>query len=162
MPIDTFKHLDRTGHLVRVVSVVVSCLMVPALAMAEPPSPVGVWKTINDSSGKAEALVKIVEVNGELRGSVEKLFRGPDEDQNPHCDKCSGDKKNAPILGMTILYGLRRGENGDWRGGEVLDPNNGATYHASLAVAPDNQSLSMRGYIGMPIFGRSQTWQRSE
>jgi uncharacterized protein (DUF2147 family) len=146
----------------RAFPIVASFLLLPALAIAEPPTPVGVWKTISDSSGKAEALVKIVEVDGELRGSVAKLFREPDEDQNPHCEKCSGERKNAPILGMTILYGLHKGDDGSWRGGEILDPNNGATYHATLAVAPDNHSLSMRGYIGMPLFGRSQTWQRVE
>lgn len=141
---------------------VLSLLLLPVVAIAEPPSPVGVWKTINESSGKAEALVKIVEVNGELRGSIAKLYQEPNEDQNPHCEKCSGERKNAPILGMTILFGLHRSDDGNWTGGEILDPNNGDTYHATLAVAPDNHSLSMRGYIGVPLFGRSQTWLRVE
>jgi uncharacterized protein (DUF2147 family) len=133
-----------------------------AASGAATPSPVGVWKTIDDSSGKVKALVKIVEVNGELRGSIEKLYQEPDEDQNPHCEKCSGERKNAPVLGMTILYGLHQDEDGNWSGGEILDPGNGDTYHSKLTVAADGKTLVMRGYIGMSLFGRSQTWQRAQ
>lgn len=127
-----------------------------------PPSPVGVWKTIDDSSGKTQALVKIIDVNGELRGSVARLYQEPDEDQNPHCEKCSGERKNAPILGMTILYGLHKDEDGNWSGGEILDPNNGDTYRSKLSISPDGKTLTMRGYIGLSLFGRSQTWLRVE
>jgi uncharacterized protein (DUF2147 family) len=125
-------------------------------------SPVGVWRTIDDSSGKPRALVKIIDVNGELRGSIAKLYQEPDEDQDPHCEKCSGERKNAPVLGMTILYGLHKDDEGGWSGGVILDPNNGDTYHSKLSVAPDGKTLTMRGYIGMSLFGRSQTWQRVE
>jgi uncharacterized protein (DUF2147 family) len=126
------------------------------------PSPVGVWKTIDDSSGKPQALVKIIDVNGELRGSIARLYQEPDEDQNPHCEKCSGERKNAPILGMTILYGLHKDEEGNWSGGEILDPNNGDTYHSKVSISPDGKTLTMRGYIGVSLFGRSQTWLRVE
>jgi len=139
-----------------------SLVLAPAIAAGDAPSPIGIWKTIDDESGKAEALVKIVESNGELRGSIARLFQAPNEDQNPHCEKCAGERKNAPILGMTILYGLHRGDDGSWTGGEILDPNNGNTYHATVVVAPDNRTLSLRGYIGVPLFGRSQTWIRVE
>jgi uncharacterized protein (DUF2147 family) len=126
------------------------------------PSPVGIWKTIDDASGKPQALVKIIDVNGELRGSIARLYQEPDEDQNPHCEKCSGERKNAPILGMTILYGLHKDEDGNWSGGQILDPNNGDTYHSKLSISPDGKTLTMRGYIGVSLFGRSQTWLRVE
>ena len=133
-----------------------------ATGAAPPPSPVGVWKTVDDNSGKVTALIKIVEVNGELRGSIERLYQEPNEDQNPHCEKCSGERKNAPVLGMTILYGLHQDETGNWSGGEIVDPNNGDTYHSKLSVGADGKTLVMRGYIGMSLFGRSQTWLRAE
>ncbi len=126
------------------------------------PSPVGVWKTIDDSSGKPQALVRIIDVNGELRGSIARLYQEPNEDQNPHCEKCSGERKNAPILGMTILYGLHKDDEGNWSGGEILDPNNGDTYHSKVSISPDGKTLTMRGYIGVSLFGRSQTWLRVE
>ena len=135
---------------------------VTAADLASAPSPVGVWKTIDDSSGKPQALVKIIDVNGELRGSIARLYQEPNEDQNPHCEKCSGERKNAPILGMTILYGLHKDDEGNWSGGEILDPNNGDTYHSKVSISPDGKTLTMRGYIGVSLFGRSQTWLRVE
>ncbi len=142
---------------------ILSCLaLTPLFALADAPTPVGVWKTVDDTSGKPTALVKIVEVNGELRGTITKLYREPNEVQEPRCDKCTGAKKDAPIIGMTILSGLHHDEDGGWSGGEILDPDSGDTYHSKLMVAPDNKSLQVRGYIGVPLLGRSQTWQRAE
>ena len=70
-------------------------------------TPVGTWKTIDDASGKPKSLVVITESNGVLQGKIEKLFRGPEEDQNPKCDKCSGANKDQPIIGLVILTGLK-------------------------------------------------------
>ncbi len=78
------------------------------LAWAQDPSPVGLWKTIDDTSGKPTALIRITENQGELQGRIEKLFRTPDEDQNPKCSLCQGARKDQPIIGMTILSGLKR------------------------------------------------------
>ena len=94
---------------------------------ADASSPVGVWRTIDDKSGKEKSLVRITEVNGEFRGTIEKLFREPHEDQNPHCEKCSGDKKNKPVIGMVIMTGLKH-DGEMYSGGEILDPANGKTY----------------------------------
>lgn len=124
-------------------------------------SPVGVWRTIDDKTGKEKSLVRIVEVNGELRGTVEKLFRGPDEDQNPVCDKCSGERKGKPVLGMTILWGLKRDDD-HYAGGEILDPANGKTYDCKMSVADGGKKLKVRGFIGVSLLGRTQVWVREE
>ena len=94
---------------------------------ADASSPVGVWRTIDDKSGKEKSLVRITEVNGEFRGTIEKLFREPHEDQNPNCEKCTGDKKNKPVIGMVIMTGLKH-DGEMYSGGEILDPANGKTY----------------------------------
>lgn len=136
-----------------------------ATAFAQQASPVGLWKNIDDESGKPKALIRITESNGVLSGKIEKLFRAPNEDQNPKCDKCEGELKNQPILGMTILNGMKRDHDGDgneYDGGNILDPNNGKVYHSKLELKDSGKKLSVRGYIGIPLLGRSQTWVREE
>jgi uncharacterized protein (DUF2147 family) len=128
-------------------------------ASAQENSPVGVWKTIDDNSGKPRSLVRITENNGELRGKIEKLFLEPGENQNPVCEKCEGNLKDQPIVGMTILTGLKK-DGDEYNGGKVLDPGNGKVYNSKLSLADGGKKLNMRGYIGMPMLGRTQTWIR--
>ena len=124
-------------------------------------TPAGLWRTIDDHSGKEKSLVRIVEVNGEFRGTIEKLFREPGEDPNPNCEKCPGDKKNKPVIGMMILTGLKK-DNGLWSGGEILDPQNGKTYKCKVWLENKNRDLHVRGFIGMALLGRTQVWKREE
>jgi uncharacterized protein (DUF2147 family) len=124
-------------------------------------SPVGLWKTIDDATGKPKSLVRITETNGELSGKIEKLFREPNEDQNPMCEKCEGAMKAQPIIGMTILTGLKK-DGESWTGGQVIDPKNGKTYKAKVTPIDGGKKLEMRGYIGMPMLGRTQTWVREQ
>jgi uncharacterized protein (DUF2147 family) len=122
-------------------------------------SPEGWWKTIDDKTGKAKSIVHIEKAGDALTGAVEKLFRQPDEEQHPVCRECAGDRKDKPIEGMTILWGMRPAKAG-WENGSVLDPNNGKIYRCKLALSPDGQSLTVRGYLGISLLGRSQTWKR--
>lgn len=132
-----------------------------AAACAQQASPVGLWKNIDDESGKPKALIRITESNGVLSGKIEKLFREPGEEPNPKCDKCEGAQKNQPVLGMTILTGMRR-DGDEYDGGKILDPNNGKVYNSKLELIDSGKKLSVRGYIGIPLLGRSQTWIREE
>jgi len=124
-------------------------------------SPVGLWKTIDDSTGKPKALIRITESGGELRGKIEKLFRTPEQDQNPTCDKCEGALKDQPVIGMTILTGLHKVDE-EYVDGEILDPSSGKVYKSKLSVADGGKKLNLRGYIGLPVFGRTQNWLREE
>lgn len=131
------------------------------LAMAQEASPVGLWKTIDDSSGKPAALIRITEQKGELQGKIEKLFRPADQDQDPKCGQCTDARKDQPIIGMTIVTGLRK--NGDeYTGGEILDPKSGKIYKSKLLVREGGKKVEVRGYIGLPMFGRSQVWLRQD
>jgi uncharacterized protein (DUF2147 family) len=124
-------------------------------------SPAGLWKSVDDKTGKAKSLIRITETAGELQGKIEKLFPAPDAEQNPKCDKCEGTNKDQPILGMTILSGLKK--NGDeYSGGKILDPENGKSYSSKLNLSDNNKKLNVRGYVGVPMFGRSQTWIREQ
>ena len=141
-------------------TLIAAVLAAPA-AWAQNNSPVGLWKTIDDSTGKPRSLVRITENNGVVSGKIEKLIREPSEDQNPVCDKCDGELKGKPVLGMTILNGLQK-DGDSYSGGTVLDPHNGKTYKAKITLKDDGKKLEMRGYIGAPLFGRTQTWIREQ
>jgi uncharacterized protein (DUF2147 family) len=124
-------------------------------------SPVGLWRTIDDKTGKEKSLVRIVEANGELRATIEKLFREPHEEPNPNCDKCPGERKNKPVLGMMIMTGLKK-SGSEYDGGEILDPANGKTYRVKMWTAEGGKKLNVRGFIGVSLLGRTQVWLREE
>lgn len=130
-------------------------------AQASDASPIGLWKAIDDTTGKPTALIRITEERGELRGKIEQLFRAPSEDPNPKCTLCSDARKDQPILGMTIVSGLKK-DGDEYKGGEILDPNNGKIYKSKLSVHDGGKKVEVRGYVGVPMFGRSQVWLRQE
>jgi uncharacterized protein (DUF2147 family) len=140
---------------------VAAAMLFATTCFAQQTSPVGLWKNIDDETGKPKALIRIIESNGELSGRIEKLFREPGEDPNPKCDKCDGPLKNQPVLGLTILNGMKR-DGDEYDGGSILDPNNGKVYKSTLELKDLGRKLSVRGYIGIPLLGRSQTWIREE
>ena len=129
-------------------------------ATAAQETPVGVWNTISDRDGKPTGIVEIREVNGELIGVVRGILAdaGPEDSV---CGKCSGDRKGQRVVGMEILSHMRR-HGDEWSGGEILDPENGKTYRANMHLADGGKKLIVRGYIGISLFGRSQTWVRRE
>lgn len=124
-------------------------------------SPVGTWKTIDDETGKAKSYVKITEYKGSLWGQIQKLLnRGPDEDPDPVCDKCTGRNKGKKVVGLWIMWNLKD-EDGDGKydGGYIMDPKNGKTYKCHIKLK-DANTLEVRGYIGFSLIGRTQTWYR--
>ncbi len=118
-------------------------------------SPVGVWKTIDDETGEAKSYVKIYEHNGVLYGQIQKLLNP--EDEGKVCDKCPGQAKNKPLVGLTILWGLKKDGN-EWTGGQIMDPKNGKIYSCKIRV--EGNKLIVRGFLGVSLLGRSQTWHR--
>lgn len=136
-----------------------ACLALPAAANET--SPTGLWRNIDDATGKPRAMVRITESNGKLQGKIEKVFPAPNEDANPTCKKCEGPLKDAPVIGLTILSGLAK-DGDQYGGGQILDPDNGKTYRSQLRLIENGKKLEVRGYIGTPLLGRSQTWVREE
>jgi uncharacterized protein (DUF2147 family) len=145
--------MPRVARLV----IVLAALAVPA--HAADPAPVGLWSTIDDNTGKPTSVVRIVEKDGKLVGTVESLVLAPNEDPNPLCTKCEGDKKGKPIIGMTILWDLAR-DGDEWSGGRILDPDNGETYKCYIEPIEGGSKLKVRGYIGFALLGRTQIWHR--
>lgn len=124
---------------------------------AEEMSPVGLWQTFGEASGKPKSVVEISLSDGALQGKIIELYEP--EVANPVCEKCTGDKKNQPIIGLAFLWGLRP-DGAHWRGGHILDPENGKVYSASVELKKQGQQLEVRGFVGFSFIGRSQVWQR--
>lgn len=141
-------------------SIAAVALLVAQIASAQN-SPSGLWKTIDDKTGKVKSLVRISESGGEFQGKIERLFRDADQDQNPKCDKCEGSNKDQPFIGLTILFNIKK-DGDEFSGGKILDPANGKLYSSKLKLVENNKKLEVRGYIGMPMFGRTQIWLREE
>ena len=125
-------------------------------------TPVGLWRTIDDKTGKDRTLVRIVETGGVVSGKVEKRL-DPDAKAEDKCDKCSDDRKGQPLQGLEILRDLKKADGQDrWEGGTVIDPEEGKIYKARLTPVDGGKKLELRGYIGVPMLGRTQTWIRVE
>lgn len=126
-------------------------------------SPVGTWLTVDDVTKKPRSIVKITEQNGQLSGSVAKVYYQQGEGPSDVCDKCSGALKDQKILGMTILTGMTNQNGGStWSGGNIVDPKNGKSYKCKMTLSPNGQMLDVRGYIGFSMLGRTQTWIRQK
>ncbi len=136
-------------------------LLAPLPALADNASAVGLWKNIDDRTGKPKAEIRISESNGVLQGRIEKLYRPVGEDQHPICDKCEGADKGRPIIGLSIIDGMKKDGDG-YAGGTILDPENGKVYKSKMKLVESGKKLEVRGYIGVPVLGRSQTWVRQE
>ena len=139
--------------------VALAAVALHAAAWAQP-TPVGLWKTIDDASKQEKSLVRITDSGGVLTGRIEKLL--DPAKQNDVCEKCQDERKNQPIAGLTIIRNAKAsGEDAmTWTGGDILDPNNGKVYKLRLKPLDGGKSLEVRGYIG-PFF-RNQTWIRVE
>ena len=137
----------------------VLAMLVPGAVAAQGVSPAGKWKTVDDKTGKPASIVEVLEVNGELQGKVLTVFSPPSDTPTPICDLCSGDRKNKPVIGMTIMWGLKR-SGAAYSGGQILDPDNGKIYRCNVTLVEGGKKLDVRGYIGISLLGRTQTWLR--
>jgi uncharacterized protein (DUF2147 family) len=126
---------------------------------ADPTSPAGWWKTIDDDTGKAKSVVLLSVKDGQLTGMILSIIPEPGQTPDPICDKCEGERKGKPVKGMTIMWGLRK-DGDEWSGGKVLDPANGKIYRCYVEVVDRGAHLKVRGYVGISLFGRTQYWQR--
>ena len=133
-------------------------LALALLGAAPSASPVGLWRTVDDHTGRERALVRIFENSGTLYGRVERIF--DPADAGKICGKCGDDRHDKPLLGLDILRGLKPDGDGAWSGGEIIDPETGSIYRASAHLAEGGRDLVVRGYLLFSLLGRSQTWHR--
>lgn len=118
-------------------------------------SPIGVWKSVDDNDGRAKSHIRIYEEGGKLFGKVTELLPAA---TITHCNKCSGEAKGKSLIDMIILRDLKESDK-KWEGGQILDPAKGKEYSCQISLS-DSDTLKVRGYIGSPLFGRTQYWYR--
>ena len=125
-------------------------------------SPVGLWKSVDEKSGEVTAEIRIVETAGVVSGKIERQL-GAKAKPDDKCTECKDDRKDQPIIGLEIIRGNKKAEGKDyWDGGTIIDPNNGTVYRVKLTPVDGGKKLEVRGYVGTPLFGRTQTWLRAQ
>ena len=128
-------------------------------ALAGPPDPiVGTWAAA-DEDGDVGALVSMGDMGGPFVGRITKLFPAPGDPANPTCDTCTGARMGAPLMGLTVVEGLRR-QGAGYEGGRILDPDTGTQYQLKAQLGDDGRTLTIRAFAGVALLGRTQTWRR--
>ncbi len=135
-------------------NIIIPTLFILCLNIVSAQSILGKWKTVDDQTGKEKSIVEIYEVNGRLYGKIIKLINP--KRKNPLCNKCKGDNKGKPILGMLIIDGLTKSDEG-YEGGTILNPTSGKVYKCRLKLESKNK-LRVRGYLS--LFYKTQYWIR--
>ena len=137
-----------------------SLVVVAGQALSAEPTPVGLWRAVDDDTKQPTGWFLIRDHGGVYDGIIAKMFLKPGEDPNEPCVQCKDDRHNHPWLGLEIIRGMKPEGESKYGSGTILDPRDGKIYKATMKVTPDGQTLIVRGYIGFELLGQNQYWTR--
>ncbi|MDO3381390.1 DUF2147 domain-containing protein [Gilvimarinus algae] len=139
----------------------IACMIFSGSLLAKAAPVEGQWMTVDDKDGTKKSIVELrVTEEGSLEGRILTLLQ--EKSKGKTCEKCPGEFRDKPLEGLRFMWGLTQEETGQWTEGQILDPKSGKVYKAKVSLSDDGQTLTVRGFIGFSLFGRSQVWQRHD